>query len=237
MDPISALSVAASVVQFVSFTSDAVKSIYEASRATSGQLPQHSRMKQETQKLLELNHNIQQILHPDTLGRARTDVEETLNDVCADCHAKATALMTELASLGVEPPPLKTNQKHGRGKGQPGQGKTRVHWRHVEQVIKSVWHQHDIEELQARFRESKEMLMMTIMVSLRYCHPAVISIRYLIHCLESKHQLPVNLCQLLPKRLIKIPFLRPNGPTCPTQFDECTSMFCVPLEAEKTLVT
>src|SRR5947209_7338801 len=134
MDPLSALSVAASVVQFVSFTSDVVRLIYDASRATSGQLPQHETIKQETNKLLGLNNSIQRILRLDTLGRPRTDVEEALNSVCNDCHTKTKALMTGLAELEVEPPPLKTGGKHGRPKGQSGQVKTRVHWRHVQQV-------------------------------------------------------------------------------------------------------
>ena len=147
MDPMSALSVATSVVQFVSFTSDLVKSIHDASRAASGQLPQHARIKQDTHKLLELSSNVQQILRPHTLGRPRTDVEDTLNSVCADCQAKAAALIAALAELEVVPPLLKTDERCRRRKGQAGHGKSRVHWRHVEQVIKSSWHQQDVKEL------------------------------------------------------------------------------------------
>jgi hypothetical protein len=168
MDPLSALSVAASVVQFVSFTSDVIGLIYSAAQSTTGELQHHSRMKEETRKLLKLNENIQQVLRPEALHRPRTTAEETLDDVCRDCYDKAVALMEALADLEAKP--------KGEGKqGGPASGphpkkesrKQFVKWRHVQQVIKAIWHQQDIEALQKRLAESKEMLMMTILVSLR----------------------------------------------------------------------
>lgn len=213
MDALSALSVAASVIQFVSFTSDVVKMIYDASHVTSGQLPQHARIKQETAKLLELSNGIQQVLQPDALGRPQTVIEETLNSVCADCQAKATALMDALAELEVKPPMLKGEGKQGRRKGKPGQGKTPLHWRHVQQVIKSIWQQRDVEKLQERLGESKEMLMMTIIGSLRYCNILINYCQYLIFFLGNRRQFLIIRSLTLQNHRTKTVSPLPNGST------------------------
>jgi hypothetical protein len=170
MDPLSALSVAASVVQFVSFTADVVKLINEAANSTSGVLPKHEHMNEEAKKLLDLNSSIQQVLHPDNIHRPLTHDEENLQDVCVEVHAKAEVLLAALADLELNPPAKTSAKKNRLPQAVPIGNKPRVNWRHVQQVIKAVWHQKDIKELQERLKDSKEMLMMTILVSLRYAN-------------------------------------------------------------------
>ena len=168
MDPLSALSVAASIVQFVGFTSTVVSRIYEAVRSRRGELRQHGELKDETHKLLALSNDVERILRPEVLRRPLTPVETALEDVCKECHNKAMDLMELLTELELKPQEdgedLGSKLNQG-GEAQPS--KPRIKWKDVQQAVKAIWRQQDIGALQQRLSDARERLMLTILVSLR----------------------------------------------------------------------
>src|SRR3954453_1599173 len=98
MEAISALSVAASAVQFVAFASHVVHNISDLVSSGTSELKEHARLRQDANKLVALSENIQKVLEPSGLGRELTPLEATVQDVCEECKEKATALLKVLAS-------------------------------------------------------------------------------------------------------------------------------------------
>src|SRR4051794_26234349 len=98
MDPLSALSVAASVVQFVVFARDLVKLINDTASSGNSQTS-HLVLKSHAKKLLSLNTNMQRIVNPASLGRLLTPAEEAVNETCNDCAQKADDLINMLEEL------------------------------------------------------------------------------------------------------------------------------------------
>jgi hypothetical protein len=121
--------------------------------------------------------------------------------------------MDALAELEVKPSVLKGEGKQGRRRGKPGQGKTPLHWRHVQQVIKSIWQQRDIETLQERLGKSKEMLMMTIIGSLRYFNIPINYYQYLIFLLGNRRQFLIIQSLILQNHQTRTVSPLPNGST------------------------
>ena len=160
MDPVSALGVAAAVVQFVDFgnrvlskTSNAYKS------ARSG----HLDLEIVTKDMIKVTKKLDEGLQAGSLAkRAQLSTEEReLQQLCQECNHIASQLSKALADL--KPPKLQFWRK----------------WESFYQALRSIWAEDKIEALQKQLDEFRKQLVFKILVLLRF------EILYSIHCFEA----------------------------------------------------
>lgn len=146
MDPLSALSIASSVVQFVDFSSKLISGAHELRNSPKGQLQQHAELETITKSLVRTSSDFKRSLFHDKT-RSLSSNEEALQILCEECQALADQLMTALKELKL----------------QGNQGK----WRSIQQALKSLWGQEHIEALQKRLDGFRQQLIIGILVALR----------------------------------------------------------------------
>ncbi|KAI7158770.1 hypothetical protein KC349_g4614 [Hortaea werneckii] len=130
MDPLSALSIGAAVLQFVDFGSRLLVNGYDAYHSVAGATTDNLELEKITQDLsslclaLEFNHV--------TSSRVLSRDEKDLLKLALDCRELASSLVQLLQSLKV-----KSGTRHRS-------------WESIRQAIRSVWKKSEIEDLQAR---------------------------------------------------------------------------------------
>ncbi|KAI6795430.1 hypothetical protein KC361_g5013 [Hortaea werneckii] len=130
MDPLSALSIGAAVLQFVDFGSKLLVNGYDVYHSVAGATTDNLELEKVTQDLsslclaLEFNHV--------TSSRALSRDEKALLELALDCRELAQSLVQLLQGLKV-----KSGTRHRS-------------WESIRQTIRSVWKKTEIEDLQAR---------------------------------------------------------------------------------------
>jgi chromosome segregation ATPase len=145
LDPLSALSLAGTIVQFVDFTSKLVSNgchIYGSANDASAE---NLELEAITKDLSQLNIRLKQ---RDRLGGLTQD-EQSLEDLSNQCTQIADNLTVRLEKLKVE-----KDAKHRR-------------WKSFRQALKSVWNEKDLNELAARLSGFRDQLQFHILVSLK----------------------------------------------------------------------
>lgn len=130
MDPISAFSLAGTVIQFVDFGAKVVsrtRQLYQ-----DGQLSVHKQAKYATEDLLDFSTKLQQSQHPELQAKRMTDDDKALAALCQDCDAIAKMLLNQLAKLQL-----------------PENG-NRQRWNTVGQALRSICAQEQLAELDNR---------------------------------------------------------------------------------------
>lgn len=130
MDPLSALSIGAAVLQFVDFGSKLLVNGYDVYHSVAGATTDNLELEKVTQDLsslclaLEVNHV--------TSSRALSRDEKALLKLALDCRELAQSLVQLLQGLKV-----KSDARHRS-------------WESIRQTIRSVWKKSEIEDLQVR---------------------------------------------------------------------------------------
>ena len=150
MDGLSALSVAASVAQFLEFGCSLVSKSKEIYHSVDGALPRNISAEDATRRLIELSEVIKSGLvldshQPDLASK----VDDPLRSICDGCIAASETLLSRLEKLKV----------------QNGQGMRR--FKSVRQALKSVWSQKSVDELAERLQHFRRDMDAHILVSLR----------------------------------------------------------------------
>ena len=179
MDPASAFGLAASVVQFVSFTSDLVSATYTIHQSASGTTPAHTQLHTITTSLVSLNEDLHQSLlqRPDNQSPSRRDQE--IDKLCLDCTALSDELLAILEKLQLQ------NKEHV--------------WSSFKAVLRMMWSQDYLDRIQKRLDSFRQQISMQILVGLRYSVilSSLFSLQNLT-CAESKSRL---IAQILFKQL------------------------------------
>jgi len=141
MDPLSALSVAASAVQFIDFATNLLSGTMEIYRSAEGAQSATRDLKSIIRHFKELN---------DSLLLSSSDPEggKDLQQLCLDCSKVAEQLLSALNKISVE-------------------GKATL-WKSFIVALKSVWSHDEIEVLERRLDMFRRQISMQIIVSLRY---------------------------------------------------------------------
>jgi hypothetical protein len=142
MDPISALSVAAAVVQFVDFAGTLLSSTRTIHKAFSKEAESVSDLRTITNTLQRLNSDIEQSV----VGSASSHDKDLLN-LCHDCNRTANSLVNALTKLNA-------------------QGNSSL-WSSFKVALKTVWTQDELDELQKRLDSFRQQISMHILVALR----------------------------------------------------------------------
>ncbi len=150
MDGLSALSVAASVEQFLELSCSLVSKSKEIYQSVDGALPRNISTEDATRRLIELSEVIKSGLvldsqQPDLASK----VDDPLRSICDGCIATLEILLSRLEKLKV----------------QNGQGMRR--FKSVRQALKSIWSQKSLDELAERIQYFRREMDAHILVSLR----------------------------------------------------------------------
>ncbi len=157
LDPLSALSVAASVVQFVDFAGKIVskgKDIYESS---DGALQENLSTETVTvrlrEKILALESSrrwAKQItVRPEKAHQEAAQRDQRLDEICKDCSNLSKNLLHQLGELKVP-----KGSEHRR-------------WKSFRQALKSVWSKDEIDAISARLRDLRDELDSEVLDLLR----------------------------------------------------------------------
>lgn len=145
LDPFSALSAAAAVVQFIDFGCQLVAKGYRLHRSPSGALAENLDVEAITTDLMEINSKMQD----QTRMVCRTDDEHLLANLSSQCTKIGGELLRHLEMLKV---PHATKQRT---------------WKSVRQALKNVWTKKDIDELAATLLSFRGQMEFRILVSLK----------------------------------------------------------------------
>ncbi|KAI9762718.1 MAG: hypothetical protein M1840_001185 [Geoglossum simile] len=150
MDPLSALSVAGTIVQFVDFSSRVLSRTHELYRSSEA-LSVNQDLDLVSADLFQLSQRLSTpIRGATTLSPATasmTEDEKLLQKLCSVCSEISVELSTRLSSLRV------------RGEQKK--------WESFRQAVKSVWSERDIQELMRRLSTVRDAVQAHVVAGLR----------------------------------------------------------------------
>ena len=151
MDGLSALSVAASVAQFIQFGCTLVSKSKEIYESAHGASKQHVESAAAAGRLVELGEGMKASLELERAqgGAAPSKQQQSLEAICHGCITVSEELLARLDKLKV----------------QNGQQNRR--WKSFRQALKSVWSKSAIDEISTRLEKFKQELDGHVLVSLR----------------------------------------------------------------------
>ena len=147
LDPLTALSVAGTIVQFVDFGSKLVSRSQELYRSSNGNLSVNEELSLITTTLLKLITKLRRPLALEELTTSDGDDYQALTALCDSCAQLAEELLTRLQSLKIS-------------------GKFKM-WRSIQQAIKSCWAEKDLDSLFKRLAVFRQSIETHILVGLR----------------------------------------------------------------------
>lgn len=153
MDPLTALSLASSIVQFVDFGSELVDKGYRRYKSADGSLVEDVNTETAVHHLVYLVSKLQ---HPSELNDAEPGQveDQAFRALCTKCQLIGEELLSCLKSARVE-------------------GKHRK-WQSFRQALRSVSTEEKLNKFEARLSAVKDELEFHILVDLRYESHAII---------------------------------------------------------------
>jgi len=148
LDPISALSLAAAVVQFVDFSSKLVSKGYHLYHSVGGALPQNLELEAVASELSQLATRLRYHDRSGDLTKLSKE-EKSLDAMSEQCTNIADELLSRLEKLKVE-----KGAKHRA-------------WKSFRQALKSVWNKDELDELSERLLGYRDQLQFQILLSMK----------------------------------------------------------------------
>ena len=164
LDPLSALSVAASVVQFVEFASKIVSKGKQLYDSPDGSLRDNEEAETATKRLQDLADSLKQSIEkvPQPKRAPTSSAHKTLKDqyrqemrlraICEECERMSTELLVRLRQLKVP------------------KGENHRRWRSFRQALKSVWSKKGVDEMAGKLNGLRKELDTQVLVLLRSAH-------------------------------------------------------------------
>ncbi|KAF8850535.1 hypothetical protein BDZ45DRAFT_696655 [Acephala macrosclerotiorum] len=147
MDPLTALSLAGTIVQFVDFGSKLVSRSQELYRSSNGSLTVNEELDLVTQTLLKIVAKLQRPQGSEVLTGSGADDYSSLVELCCSCTQVAEDIIAKLENLKIT--------------GKPRR------WRTLKHAIKSCWTEKDLDALFKRLSMLRQALETHVMVELR----------------------------------------------------------------------
>jgi len=151
LDPITALTVAGVVVQFVEISIKIVSKGYKIPKSANGALAENIEAEKLTDDLLILATRLESSTSSSFAYHKATADETSLEKMTIGCKAVASELLKALEQL----------------KTKPGQAK----WKSYRQALKSVISKEKLNDLAQRLSVYREELQLHVLVSVRYSKP------------------------------------------------------------------
>lgn len=144
MEPLSALSIATGVVQFVDFTSNLISGTHVIYNSAAGESARNHELRSITENLVELNRGLEHSVK--AAGTSASDAQFVI--LCQQCDDLCSQLVGALNKLMVK----------GGKRG----------WASFLMALKSVWSKEEIADLQQRMESFKTQISLHLLVNLRY---------------------------------------------------------------------
>jgi hypothetical protein len=152
LDPLTALSLAGTVVQLVDFTSKIFSTSYELHRSTTRALAENEGIELVTSDLLALSTKLHVSLYSSEASGCFSQEEQRLADnlkrICDEAATVAEKIIQKLDRLKVK-------------------GKHRV-WESFQQAVRAAWSKTEIANLLERLSNLRMALDTHVLLSLRY---------------------------------------------------------------------
>jgi hypothetical protein len=158
LDPMTALSLAGNVIQFVDFGIEVLSATGSLYGSVGGALDFNEELELVTTDLAA----VCQLMG----GRSATTSERALRDLCKGCNDVANELLTQLNKLKVSPdaPDPPDGKKPILSRFQ----KEKKVLRSFHQAIRSIWKEEEIEKLVKRLSSFRDEIQMRIVLGFRY---------------------------------------------------------------------
>jgi hypothetical protein len=153
LDPLSALSIAATVIQFVDFASKIVSKGKHIYKSTDGVIRENGETETVTLRLRDMANDVLQQSKPleylDGLDVEELSQDHRLQNICRECSRVSEELLLHLGSLKV---PKGTEHRK---------------WKSFRQALKSVWSKQELDAVAKRLDILRNELDTQILVLLR----------------------------------------------------------------------
>ena len=147
MEPLTAVGLAANIVQFVTFGINIVSKGNQIYRSQDGDLPKNREIENVTKDLQQLQGKLRSSIGPHDLSNTMTEDDQALKALLDTSNDIATQLLQQLNRV--------------KAKGRPQR------WKSLRQALKSVCSKGDIESLAQRLSALREGIKTRIFISLR----------------------------------------------------------------------
>lgn len=169
MDPVSALGLAANVLQFVEFTGKLISKGAEYYHSSDGALLGHAELNAAAENLASLARKINESIKlpiffprgPEPLDRKEREnyradkcfymIDKGLLDASRQCYAISLELSAALSALKIPNNPTR--------------------WDCFRQALRSVWSEQKINDISRRLDQARDQLMIHLLVDLRLVVP------------------------------------------------------------------
>lgn len=145
LDPLSALSLAAAIVQFVDFGTKIVLSAAEIHASATGSLTKNVELFSITIDLSEISGKL--VLGDRTQRDKYSKDEQALASLAMQCREVANTLLTTLEDLSLKGP-------HKR-------------WKSVRQALLSVWRESEISDIRKRLDTFRDQLTTRLVATIQ----------------------------------------------------------------------
>jgi hypothetical protein len=140
LEPLTAISLVANIVQFIDFACKIVSEATEAYKSANGLSKENCDIETVTNDLVIISKSL-------TASNAATSADPALDNLCVGCVAVSQELLSALAKLKA--------------------GKDSAKWRSVRKALRSVWIKDKISSLEPRLGGFRDEVNLRIVVSLR----------------------------------------------------------------------
>jgi len=149
MDPFSALSVAANIVQFVVYGINIVSKGNKLYKSVDGALIENTELQEATSRLQQLTRTFQESLGQSLPRGSSAQDDQALEKICDECAAVSQQMIEKLEKLKVP-------KDHPHKK-----------WKSFRQALKSVWSKDKIEEVAQKLANLRLELDTHVLMSVR----------------------------------------------------------------------
>lgn len=147
VDPVTAVALASSIVQFVDFSSKLLSKSHQIHRSATGTLVEHQHLETTTTDLLQLQSKLQLSLRPESATGELTNDERALDSLSRSCVGLGNELLEKLQKLKIS-----GNRKQ---------------WKSFRQAFKSIWSKKAVDGLSWRLKGLREEMDTRMIVHLR----------------------------------------------------------------------
>lgn len=149
MDPFSALSVAANIVQFVACGISIVSKGNQLYQSANGALVENAELEGATVRLKKLSNALRESLDQGLPQDSPAQSDQALQKICEECNAVSQELVGKLEKL-------KVHENHHHKK-----------WKSFRQALKAVWSKEKIDGIREKLSRLRMELDIHVLISLR----------------------------------------------------------------------
>lgn len=154
LDPLTALSLAGNIVQFVDFSTKLLAKGHELYKSADGTSVGYSELEAIAKDLQELNDCLKQPTPSQQAdSKSSTNSEAALRRLSEQCSGVAGELVNALDKLKV-------------------QGTSNRHWKSFRQALKCLMKKEEVDAITARLQHFRDELNLHVLVTMRYCPQA-----------------------------------------------------------------